>query len=37
MSEMTEEKIRTFKDLRVWQKGIELVREIYKVTASAAC
>jgi len=31
---MTEEKIRTFKDLRVWQKGIELVKEIYKVTAA---
>lgn len=27
-----EEKIRTFKDLRVWQKGIELVKEIYKTT-----
>lgn len=34
MNEMTEEKIRTFKDLRVWQKGIELVKEIYKVTAA---
>ena len=33
MSEMTEVKIRTFKDLRVWQKGVELVKEIYKVTA----
>ena len=31
---MTEEKIRTFKDLRVWQKGIELVKEVYKVTAA---
>lgn len=28
-----EDKIRTFRDLRVWQKGIELVREVYKVTS----
>ena len=27
-----EEKIRTFRDLRVWQKGITLVKEIYKIT-----
>lgn len=27
-----EEKIRTFRDLRVWQKGIVLVKEIYKIT-----
>lgn len=27
-----EEKIKTFKDLKVWQKGIELVKEIYKIT-----
>jgi four helix bundle protein len=27
-----QEKIRTFRDLRVWQKGIELVKEIYKLT-----
>jgi len=33
MNEMVEEKIRTFKDLRVWQKGIGLVKEIYKITA----
>lgn len=26
------EKIRTFRDLKVWQKGIELVKEVYKVT-----
>jgi len=26
------EKIKTFKDLKVWQKGIELVREIYEIT-----
>jgi four helix bundle protein len=25
-------KIRSFRDLRVWQKGIELVKEIYKMT-----
>jgi four helix bundle protein len=27
-----ESKIRTFKDLKVWQKGIELVKGIYKIT-----
>ena len=27
-----ESKIKTFKDLRVWQKGIDLVKEIYKTT-----
>lgn len=26
------EKIRSFKDLRIWQKGIELVNDIYKIT-----
>ena len=26
------ERIRDFKDLRVWQKGIELVKDVYKVT-----
>jgi len=25
-----EDKIKTFRDLRVWQKGIELVKEVYK-------
>jgi four helix bundle protein len=29
-----EVKIRTFRDLKVWQKGIELVKEIYKLTNS---
>ncbi len=29
-----EEKIRDFKDLRIWQKGMDLVEEIYKVTPS---
>ncbi len=29
-----EENIKTFRDLRVWQKGIELVKEIYKTTQS---
>jgi four helix bundle protein len=29
-----EEKIKTFKDLRVWQKGIELVKEVYRITRS---
>lgn len=27
-----EGKIKSFKDLKVWQKGIELVSEIYKIT-----
>ena len=27
-----EGKIKTFRDLRVWQKGIELVEEVYKIT-----
>jgi four helix bundle protein len=27
-----EDKIRTFRDLRVWQKGIEMVKEAYKLT-----
>jgi len=27
-----EDKIRTFRDLRVWQKGIEMVKEVYKIT-----
>lgn len=27
-----EEKIRTFRDLKVWQKGIELVKEVYATT-----
>jgi four helix bundle protein len=27
-----ENKIRSFRDLRVWQKGIELVGEIYRIT-----
>jgi four helix bundle protein len=26
-----EDKIRSFKDLKVWQKGIELVKEVYKI------
>ena len=30
--ELMESKIKTFKDLKVWQKGIELVKETYKVT-----
>ena len=25
-------KIRTYRDLDIWQKGIEIVREVYKVT-----
>lgn len=27
-----EEKIRNFKDLRIWQKGIEIVTDIYTLT-----
>jgi four helix bundle protein len=27
-----ENKIKRFRDLKVWQKGIELVKEIYKIT-----
>ncbi len=26
------DKIRTFRDLKVWQKGIELVKEVYSIT-----
>ena len=25
-------KIKTFRDLKVWQKGIELVKEVYSIT-----
>jgi hypothetical protein len=28
-----EEKIKSFKDLRIWQKGIEIVTDIYTLTA----
>lgn len=28
-----ENKIVTFRDLRVWQKGIDLVKEVYKISA----
>ena len=33
---MTEEKqkIRTFRDLRIWQKSIKLVSQIYEITQS---
>ena len=33
---MTEEKqkIRTFRDLRIWQKSIKLVTQIYEITQS---
>ena len=27
-----DERIRNFKDLRVWQKGLELVKEVYAIT-----
>ncbi len=29
---MTENKIKSFKDLRVWQEGHKLILEIYKIT-----
>jgi len=29
-----ESSIKNFKDLRVWQKGIELVKEVYKITGN---
>lgn len=29
---MERKKIETFEDLRVWQKGIDLVKEIYLIT-----
>jgi hypothetical protein len=29
---MVEEKIKSFKGLRVWQLGIEIVKEIYRLT-----
>jgi len=28
-----ESKIRNFRDLKVWQKGIDLVKETYRITA----
>ena len=28
------EKIRSFKDLKIWQKGIEVVKDIYRITLS---
>ena len=30
---MEKKKIQTFEDLRVWQKGIELVKQIYLLTS----
>ena len=29
---MNSEKIKNFKDLRIWQESIELVEEIYRIT-----
>lgn len=29
---MVEEKIRSFKDLKIWQKGIEVVQDVYRIT-----
>ncbi|MEE9192692.1 MAG: four helix bundle protein [Candidatus Aerophobetes bacterium] len=29
---MNSEKIRNFKDLRIWQESIELVEEIYRIS-----
>jgi len=31
---MEKKKIESFEDLRVWQKGIELVKQIYLLTAA---
>ena len=28
------EKIKSFKDLKIWQKGIEVVKDIYRITLS---
>ena len=28
------EKIKSFKELKVWQKGIEIVKDIYRITGS---
>jgi len=33
MSEEVVAKARSFKDLKVWQKGVDLVEMIYKVRA----
>ena len=30
----SKEKIKKFKDLKIWQKGIELTKEIYQITQS---
>ncbi len=29
-----EEKIKSFKDLKIWQKGIEIVKDVYDITKS---
>jgi len=29
-----EEKIKSFKDLKIWQKGIEIVKDVYTITRS---
>lgn len=33
---MKKNSVRSFEDLRVWQKGIELVKKVYLLTASGA-
>jgi len=30
----SKDKIRNFKDLKIWQKGIELAKEVYHITSS---
>ena len=30
----SKDKIKNFKDLKIWQKGIELAKEIYQITQS---
>ncbi len=32
--DLMDEKIRTFKDLKVWQKGIEVVKKVYEISRS---
>jgi len=29
-----EDKIRNFKDLKIWQRGVELVKLIYQITSN---
>lgn len=29
---MSDQKIKSYRDLLIWQKGIDLVKELYKIT-----